>query len=198
MKIKKFIVLGSILLWCSVMVGFTIFRPLNDENIRRVRILSDEEIYDIEHKKEIKEWLKEHPEDTVTPIPSIKKVEEEVRIEQEQKKQDILVVSCTVYNPTKSQCWGNPLITADGSKISISSLEKGEIRWIAVSRDLLRVHGFKLGDKVKLTCEKEPRIDGVWEIHDTMAERWRKKIDLLQPLKNGLMGTWSEVKIEKA
>ena len=113
------------------------------------------------------------------------------------KKEEIrLQVICTVYNPVAEQCSGNPLITADGSKISLSGLNNGSVRWIAVSRDLLKEHNFKFGDKVKLTCPDEPKINGVWEIHDTMHQRWRKKIDLLQP-KGGLYGKWNTVMIEK-
>lgn len=213
---KRFLLVSAILLWCTFMVGLTILRPFNDENIRAVRELTDEEIQDLEHKKELQEWLEEHPEDTVQYMRVEELKPEEMKTEKEEEevivvevieeqatedtlgiKKDLLYVSCTVYNPVKSQCWGDPLITADGSKISISSLEKGEIRWIAVSRDLLRVHGFKLGDKVRLRCETEPGINGVWEIHDTMAPRWKKKIDLLQPYGKGLRGTWSNVQIEK-
>ena len=46
-------------------------------------------------------------------------------------------VSATVYNPEASQCDDSPLITADGGKIN--EAKANEQRWVAVSRDLLKV-----------------------------------------------------------
>ena len=52
------------------------------------------------------------------------------------------LVSATKYHPVRSQCSGNPLVTADGSKISLTALKSGKLRWIAVSRDLLKNYSF--------------------------------------------------------
>lgn len=85
-------------------------------------------------------------------------------------------VSATKYHPVRSQCSGNPLITADGSKINLSKLKAGKLRWIAVSRDLLRHYDY--GDTVLVVSENK-NISGRWVIHDTMNSRFKQKIDFL-------------------
>ena len=44
-------------------------------------------------------------------------------------------VTLTCYQPVKSQCNNQPLVTADGSKINLHHLKRGRIKWCAVSRD---------------------------------------------------------------
>lgn len=100
-------------------------------------------------------------------------------------------VTITKYNPEKSQCDEDPLITADNSKIDLEKLQSGELRWIAVSRDL-REH-FPYGSKVVIHSN-DPEIRGIWEVHDTMNERWTERIDLLRP-SGETKGKWEEVKI---
>lgn len=85
-------------------------------------------------------------------------------------------VSATVYNALVEQCNGNPLITADGSRIDKAALNRGEIKWIAISRDLKKY--FKYGEVVYITGGYG---DGFYEIHDTMHSKWSKKIDFLVP-----------------
>lgn len=114
-------------------------------------------------------------------------------VEKEIKEKE-LKVTATVYNPVESQCDSDPLITADNSKICLNKLNKGELRWIAISRDL-RKH-FKYGDVVLLSCESNPEINGEWEVHDTMNSRFSNKIDLLVPEKIKL-GKWDDVIIKK-
>lgn len=97
-------------------------------------------------------------------------------------------VTATYYNPVPEQCSGDPLITASGKKIDLDLLENEEIKWIAVSRDLLEVYNY--GDKVKITCEEDPSIDGVYEIADTMNKRFENKIDLLWPVGKTGQGKW--------
>lgn len=107
-------------------------------------------------------------------------------------EEDTIRVTATVYNPVKSQCSENPLTTADGSIINVAKLNRGEIKWIAVSQDLLKT--FKFGDKVEVISEDE-LISGVYEVHDTMPKKWTKKIDILMPSKIN-KGVW-KVKIRK-
>ena len=45
--------------------------------------------------------------------------------------------SITVYQPIKAQCDSQPLITSDGSKIDLKELKNGNIKWCAISQDLL-------------------------------------------------------------
>ena len=85
-------------------------------------------------------------------------------------------VLLTWYNPVSSQCDADPLITADMSKINLEKLKNREIKWIAVSRDLLEK--YSMGDTVIIESAN-PRINGEWVIHDKMNKRYTNRIDLL-------------------
>lgn len=87
-------------------------------------------------------------------------------------------VDVTMYYPVSSQCAGNPLITADGSKINPQAAS--EHKWIAASRDLLKRWGgkFDYGDTVLVLGIG--KLSGFYEIHDTMNKRFRRKIDVLE------------------
>ena len=108
---------------------------------------------------------------------------------------EVRIVTATYYNPVKEQCDSNPLITASGKKINIELLESGELKWIAVSRDLLRI--YKYGDIVRITCDHDPSINGDYEITDTMHERFENTIDLLWPVGMKGKGKWEGVQIAK-
>ena len=107
---------------------------------------------------------------------------------------DKVEVTVTVYNPVVAQCDDTPLITADNSKINLNKLNNGDLKWIAVSRDLLK-QGISYGDKVKIKSKKDPTINGIYEVHDTMHKRWKKRIDLLSP-ENKTLGKWEDVELE--
>lgn len=81
-------------------------------------------------------------------------------------------VTLTVYNPTEAQCDGDPLTTADGTKIDKAKLKRGEIKYCAVSDDLLWA----------LPFNSVIEIDGHGQyiVHDRMNSRWKHHIDLLQ------------------
>ena len=100
----------------------------------------------------------------------------------------------TVYNAVPSQCSGNHLKTADGSRIDTDALENGTLKWCAVSRDMLR-NGYKYGDKIEI-LSSDPLISGVYEIHDTSAPRLKRHIDILMPRRINT-GKWTGVKIRK-
>ena len=93
--------------------------------------------------------------------------------EPEMRKDTVLL---TWYNPVSSQCDADPLITADMSKINLEKLKNREIKWIAVSRDLLK--NYSMGDTVIIES-KNSKINGEWVIHDKMNKRFTKRIDLL-------------------
>ena len=92
----------------------------------------------------------------------------------------IYKVTGTYYHAEAGQTDSRPLETADGSQINRSKLRSGELRWIALSRDLIDRHGghFSYGDSVyiyhpnKLLC-------GWWILHDTMNKRFKNRIDFL-------------------
>ena len=52
-------------------------------------------------------------------------------------KNTITHVKVTCYQPVEAQCDSDPLTTADGSKIDLHKLKKGNVKWCAISRDLL-------------------------------------------------------------
>lgn len=110
------------------------------------------------------------------------------------KNGDKIKVTVTVYNPVSNQCDNTPLITADNSKIDLDKLNKGKIKWVAVSRDLLK-KGISYGDKVKIISKEDPAINGVYEVHDTMHKRWTNRIDLLSP-STKTVGKWEDVNLE--
>lgn len=86
----------------------------------------------------------------------------------------------TLYNPVAGQCDSSPLITADNSKINLNKLAKEEIRWVALSRDLLARWGgpYNYGDTLRVHHPNK-KIRGLWVVHDTMNRRYRKRIDFL-------------------
>jgi len=98
---------------------------------------------------------------------------------------DYVTVLATKYNAVASQCDSDPLITADNSKIDIQKLNNYQLRWIAVSQEMTKVFNLNMGDKVFIECEN-PKINGVWEIHDHMNKRFSRRIDLLVPLNDKL------------
>jgi len=103
------------------------------------------------------------------------------------------IVTATVYNPTKGQCDDTPLITADLSKIDLEKLNKGELKWIAISQDLRKY--YKYGSRVTLTFPNNPELNGSYEIHDTMNSRYENYIDILCP-ESIILGKWEGVIIE--
>ena len=104
-------------------------------------------------------------------------------------------VTATVYNPEAHQCDNTPMITADGSQIDSTNVNN--LRWIAVSQDLLKINGgvFGYGDTVYVH-HSFPWIKGQWIIHDTMNKRYKNYIDFLQD-RNGFYGKWENVIIWK-
>lgn len=81
-------------------------------------------------------------------------------------------VTLTCYNPERSQCDGDPLVTASTAKIDLRKLKRGELKWCAVSPDL----------KPYLPFGSIVEIDGygIYEVKDLMADRIKHGIDILQ------------------
>jgi hypothetical protein len=94
------------------------------------------------------------------------------------KPAPIYTVTATAYEAVAGQTDAEPFVTADNSRIP-----KGysiRTRWLALSRDLLRPWGgpFAFGDTVRVRGVS-PSLDGVYTIHDTMARRHRRCLDVL-------------------
>lgn len=96
-------------------------------------------------------------------------------------------VTITCYNAVAEQCDGNPLMTASGRKIDLNKLNRGELRYVAVSRDLLKE--YKYGDMVDVYISEGHPYNGTWIVADTMHKRWNNKIDLLVG-QNQKAGKW--------
>ncbi|PVY41291.1 hypothetical protein C8E01_105220 [Pontibacter virosus] len=106
-------------------------------------------------------------------------------------------VTATVYYPERGQTDGNPLITADGSRINPKNPKKH--RWIALSRDMLTRWGGNIhyGDTVWVSGISED-LDGQYIVRDTMNRRFRNRIDILVGRKDNIYGKWENVKIAKS
>ena len=104
----------------------------------------------------------------------------------------------TIYHPSKSQCDSDPFVTASNKKINLKKLKEGSIRWMAISRDMLKRWGGKLnyGDTVELQAG-DSSIDGTWIIQDTMNKRYKNRGDLLFDSTQRSRGMWTRVTILK-
>lgn len=102
-------------------------------------------------------------------------------------------VTLTYYQPVKEQCNGDPLTTADGSKINLKHLEDDKIKWCAISRDLLWL----------FPKDKPKRIwiegFGIYEVKDVMNKRHEHRVDILIHPKNSkrIMKKGVKIKIVK-
>lgn len=96
-------------------------------------------------------------------------------------------VTLSIYNPTPGQCNKDYLTTASGDKIDLKKLKAGQLNWIAFSRDLLESGDWGYGDVVEIISDNK-KIAGIYIIKDTMAKRWRKKVDILRDRSSGLTG----------
>lgn len=103
-------------------------------------------------------------------------------------------VTATVYNPVVGQCDSSPLITADMSEINQDELMSGDVKWVALSRDLLE--HFSYGDRIYVHSDSDSSINGIYEVHDTMNIRYTNYIDILKPV-DQKYGKWNDVVIKR-
>jgi hypothetical protein len=110
----------------------------------------------------------------------------------------IILDALTIYHPVNRQCDSTPLITACNSKINVDDLHSQRVRWMALSRDLLkRWKGkFSYGDTVLVTAG-DPEIDGFLIIKDTMNKRYKNRGDLLFHSEVRKSGKWNSVELSK-
>ena len=82
-----------------------------------------------------------------------------------------------MYHPVSGQTDDTPNITADGTIIKIR--KASDYNYVAVSRNMLTSYGgfLKYGDYVWVDAGKK---SGVYQVRDTMAERWINRIDILE------------------
>ncbi len=98
----------------------------------------------------------------------------------EDMNQHETLVTATMYKPHPAYTDSTPDELADGTKINIYRVQ--EYRYVALSRDLLKRWGgpFDYGDFI--VVENAGDHSGVWQVKDTMAERWVYRLDFLMPL----------------
>lgn len=92
---------------------------------------------------------------------------------QAQRKGTVTHCTVTVYHPVKEQTDDSPLVTYDGSRIDLRKLKRGELKWCAISRDLLWM--FPKGKPKRILIEGL----GIYEVRDTMNERFDHRVDIL-------------------
>lgn len=84
-------------------------------------------------------------------------------------------LKATFYNPVQSQCDATPFVTGSGYKINLSKLKKGEIKVVAVSRDLLKQYPY--GSTIYV--HQPVHLRGTYKVEDTMNSRFKNRIDFL-------------------
>ncbi len=99
-------------------------------------------------------------------------------------------VTLTCYQPLTSQCDNEPFTTSDGSKINLKHLKRGEIKWCAISRDLLYL--FPKDKPKKIWTEGY----GIYEVRDVMNKRYKHSIDLLIHPKDSMRIRKKNVKVK--
>jgi hypothetical protein len=111
---------------------------------------------------------------------------------------DIHELKGTHYNAVVEQCDSDPFTTADMSHIDIGKLNTGNVRWVALSRDMLSRWGgpYDYGDTIYVYHD-QPELRGIWYVHDCMNARYEKRIDFLVPLGNGIPGKSRAILISK-
>lgn len=131
------------------------------------------------------------------PIPEMITPREIKKVQEYTQQPETYSVTATVYYPEKGQTDGNPLITADGSRINPKNPRKH--RWIALSRDMLARWGgdIQYGDTVWVRGISD-NMDGMYIVRDTMNRRFRNRIDILVGRKDKILGLWENVQIARS
>lgn len=107
-----------------------------------------------------------------------------------QSKNTVTHVTLTYYQPVKTQCDKQPLITADGSKINLKHLKHNRIKWCAISRDLLWL--FPKDRPKRIYIEGY----GVYEVRDVMNKRHKHRVDILIHPKDSRRISINNVKVK--
>jgi len=116
-------------------------------------------------------------------------IEEKEIIKEEGKSNFVIIKRGTVYNPEPEQCWGDPWKSATG-KIDSVKLATGQLRWCALSPDLLE--RIPMHSKIKVH-HSDKKIEGIWYVRDVCGTE--STIDFLKP-SSVRTGLWHNIKIE--
>lgn len=77
-------------------------------------------------------------------------------------------------------------VTASGDRIDNNKLKNNSIKWVALSEDMFRLYGFKLGDIIIVESNVAKELCGEWVVKDKMGktnkkgEKQSKRIDFLR------------------
>ena len=79
--------------------------------------------------------------------------------------------------------------------IDLVKLRRKELKWVAVSRDLVGISRY--GDIIELTAtgKGSKRINGRYIVHDTMNPRFTNRVDILTAVGEE-MGMWENVTVK--
>ena len=102
------------------------------------------------------------------------------------------VVRATKYYAGHNCGW----VTADGSRINQTRVNNGSDKWVALSRDMIKKHGYKFGDSIRVESDN-PHLNGIWKVKDLMGPKKTKSIDFLMPRKSDYFGNPCYVTIYK-
>jgi hypothetical protein len=102
-------------------------------------------------------------------------------------------VKGTVYHAVKGQTDKTPLVTADNSKID--TFKVNDLRWVALSRDLLNRKYFDLHGKLNVWSGKIKLGDTIWIDYDTVAlwkesQQNKKRYEVLKFKYELVKGYW--------
>lgn len=89
-----------------------------------------------------------------------------------------VTVTATMYQLVRGQTDSTPRELADGTKIK-DPWHVSQLRYIAVSRDLLYKWGGPYSFDDYISVEQAGAYNGVWQIRDVMSARWTRRIDFL-------------------
>lgn len=95
------------------------------------------------------------------------------------KKTNSLYIKASFYNPDLNQTDSFPLETASGRIIDTNKLRQGKLKWVALSRPLLKRFGgrFRYGDSIIIN--NAGVLNGKYMVVDCMGPQYKYKVDIL-------------------
>lgn len=111
------------------------------------------------------------------------------------KDKNEIIVNVSVYHPDIRQTDSTPFETASMRIIDTIKLKSGKLKWVAISRNLLKRFGgnFSYGDSISL--KKIGILSGKYMIADCMNQIYKNKIDILLPKEMGSNFYYKNVKM---
>lgn len=125
--------------------------------------------------------LQEKPKISAMQTKEVQPTKQSKHIKQTPKSKEkakiVTHVTLTCYHPVAAQCNDDFLHTADNSEIDLKKLKAGDIKWVAISQDLLWM--IPMGSKVRIYDEASGLYYGTYTVKDKMHKRWEHRMDIL-------------------